>query len=170
MSTFNRRKNHVFHLPEATKSATFRQKIKRLHQNMQCRTLQALAIIRTHHNQSISLPKIRRPQVICQSRTHSSAIISRSCFFIVFDAIFTKSRSPVTSASPPLANQPRIGKNRTRNSIAAAILSESIELKPGNRRFLPKSSTFTKNTRRMSPALTNRLKIGKDKIARMKKR
>ena len=138
MSTFNRRKNHVFHLPEATKSATFRQKIKRLHQNMQCRTLQALAIIRTHHNQSISLPKIRRPQVICQSRTHSSAIISRSCFFIVFDAIFTKSRSVVDYAIPALANQPRFGKNQTHLPTSSAISCTSAELKPENHGFSPK--------------------------------
>ena len=96
--------------PGSKKVSNIRQKIKRLNQNVQCRTLQALAIIRTHHKSSLSLPKIRRPQVICQSRTHSSAIISRSCFFIVFGAIFTKSKSPVKYASPALANQPRIGK------------------------------------------------------------
>ena len=79
-----------------------------------------------------------------------------------FQVFPTKSRSLASPRTLALAERPHIGKNHTQTYIAVATVRRSSELKPGNRRFSPKSPKMSLPGRLMGPALIDRPGIGKN--------
>ena len=77
-------------------------------------------------------------------------------------AFLTRLKSLANSGSTALADRSGIDENRMRTYISMVISPPSAEPKPGNRRFSPKSSTFTRNGPHMSPALIDRPENGKN--------